>query len=65
MGSPLRVPRSARPRWESVPAPERCRRVPRRIDRVARIMRTVGDAALGTAAVVLILMVVVAIRLAS
>jgi Sulfotransferase domain len=36
-----------------------------RIDRVTRIMRTVGYAALGTAAVVLILIAVVAIRLAS
>ena len=36
-----------------------------RIDRVVRIMRTVGYTVLGTAAVVLILIVVVAIRLGS
>jgi hypothetical protein len=36
-----------------------------RIDRVVRIMRTVGYAALGTAAAVLILIAMVAIRLAS
>jgi hypothetical protein len=36
-----------------------------RIDRVTRIMRAVGYAALGTAAVVLILIAMVAIRIAS
>ena len=57
------VPRVARARGEAVPAPQRRRRVPRRIEHGARIVRTIGYAALGAAALVLILIAVVAIRL--
>ena len=61
---PLYAPRVARAGGEAVPEPQRRRQFRARIETAcARIVRTIGYAALGAAALVIILIAVVAIRL--
>ena len=62
LGPALRVPRGARPGGEAVPAPQRRRRVPRRVERHARMVRTFGYAVIGAVVLFLILIAAEAIR---